>query len=290
MRVALLAAADSWYARDLIRAAGNRHQLQSMAFSQICSLVQQDRVDALVDGVSLTNFAAILVRTMPPGSLEQVVFRMDVLGRLEAQGACVVNPPRAIECAVDKYLSLVRLRDEGLDVPRTFLCQTADDALAAFDELNGDVVVKPLFGSEGRGICRVSDPDLALRTFKTLERLDAVLYLQEYLPHEGADLRLLVIGDDVFGMRRRHASDWRTNVSRGAVAEPLLVDPPLRQIALRATRAIGALVAGVDLLPAQSGKLVAIEVNAVPGWRALSQVTGVDIAARVLDFLETLVD
>ena len=86
---------------------------------------------------------------MPPGSLEQVVFRMDALHRIAAAGVPVLNPPRAVEAAVDKYLTLALLEAAALPVPPTWAGQGATEALAAFDALGGDVVVKPLFGSEG---------------------------------------------------------------------------------------------------------------------------------------------
>ena len=124
----------------------------------------------------LAEFDVILVRTMPPGSLEQVVYRMDVLARLQEAGTPVVNSPKALECAVDKYLTTARLQAAGLPVPQTIVCEHEDDAMAAFEKLGEDVVVKPLFGAEGRGIVRVTDPDLAHRTFRTLMRLSAVLY------------------------------------------------------------------------------------------------------------------
>ena len=88
---------------------------------------------------------------MPAGSLEQVVFRMDILHSAKVP---VLNPPRAVETCVDKFLTSARLAAAGLPTPETTACQTADDALAAFAELGGDVVVKPLFGAEGRGIAR----------------------------------------------------------------------------------------------------------------------------------------
>jgi ribosomal protein S6--L-glutamate ligase len=112
-----------------------------------------------------------------------------------------------------------------------------------------------------------------------------VFYLQEFVEHEGCDLRLLVIGDEVLGMKRRHPTDWRTNISLGAIGEPLKVTSELADLAHRAATAVGAPLAGVDLLPARDGRLLAIEVNAVPGWRALAEVIGVDVAAKVLGFL-----
>jgi len=220
---------------------------------------------------------------MPPGSLEQVIFRMNALAVLEASGVLVVNSPRAIEIAVDKYLTTVKLREAGLLVPTTVACQTAEQGMEHFFSLGGDVVVKPIFGGEGRGITRVTDEAIALRTFKALEQIGAVLYLQKFIEHEGCDLRLMVIGDRVLGMRRCHPHDWRTNISRGATGEPLELTDELVEQARLAARSVGATVVGVDFLPGKDGRLYAIEVNAVPGWRALSRVTEVDVAAWVLE-------
>jgi ribosomal protein S6--L-glutamate ligase len=232
------------------------------------------------------NCDAVLVRTMPPGSLEQVVFRMDVLHRLQARGIPVLNPPAAIETCVDKYLASARLEAAGLRVPPTIACQHADAALEAFATLGGDVVVKPLFGSEGRGMVRVSDPEMAWRTFRTLERLQAVLYVQQFIRHPGWDLRVLVIGDRVLtAMRRRSNGDWRTNVAQGGAGEAVAVTDAQADLALRAAAAVHAPVAGVDLLPGPDGTWYVIEVNAVPGWRALAPVTGVDVAAVMVRYL-----
>src|SRR5205823_13522402 len=133
--------------------------------------------------------------------------------------------------------------------PRAVCCQTPDDAVAALTQLGGDIVLKPLFGSEGRGITRLNDENLALRACKMLAQLGAVLYLQEFIPHEGHDIRLLVIGNRILAMRRRNKLDWRTNISRGATAEAFMPDDSLAKIARRAAAAVHAQVAGVDLLP-----------------------------------------
>ena len=284
MHIAVLASPDSWYLRDLQRAAGE-HRLTQVTFRQMVSALDGRRETVTSGEIALNSVDCILVRTMPPGSLEQVVFRMDVLGRLEAAGKLVINPARAVEAAVDKYLASAKLQAAGLTIPRTMVCQTADDAMLAFATLGGDVVLKPLFGSEGRGIARLTDEALALRAFKMLEELRAVIYLQEFIKHEGADLRVLLIGDQALGMRRSNPLDWRTNVSRGAKAEPLELTDDLVSMARAAAEAIGAPLAGVDLLPGKDGQLYAIEVNAVPGWKALAAVTGVDVARLVIGYI-----
>ncbi len=285
MRIAVLGSATSWYLRDLLRAAGSNHTIVPATFSELASQVSNESFRVWSAESDLGEVDAVLVRTMPPGSLEQVVFRMDALARLEARGTAVVNSPRSLEVAIDKYLATARLADAGLATPATVCCQTADEAMAAFDSLGGDVVLKPLFGSEGRGITRLTDEAIALRAFKTLAQLGAVLYLQEFIDHEGFDLRLLVIGERVLGMRRSNHADWRTNVSRGAKTEPLEVTPELASMARTATDAVGSHLAGVDLLPGKDGTLYALEVNAVPGWKALARTLEVDVAQLVLDYV-----
>jgi RimK family alpha-L-glutamate ligase len=280
MRFSILAGGDGWHVRDLQRAAATLgHEAVAVDFRRISA-----GVAAAFDSVAGCD--GVLVRTMPPGSLEQVVFRMDVLHRLEARGVAVLNPARAIETCVDKYLATARLEEAGLPVPPTIVCQHADAALEAFTVLGGDVIVKPLFGSEGRGMVRVSDPDMAWRTFRTLERTQSILYLQKFIAHPGWDLRAFVLGGQVIAAMRRHARrGWRTNVAQGGDAETISLSVAEIGLALQAARAVGAPLAGVDLLPGPAGELYALEVNAVPGWRALAPVTGVDVAAETLRFL-----
>jgi RimK family alpha-L-glutamate ligase len=290
MKFAVLASPDSWYARDLIRAAGADHEIVVLPFSEISASVSlasdlRPLTSVHTVGRLLADFDATLVRTMPPGSLEQVVFRMDCLGRHEAAGGIVINPARAIEAAVDKFLTTAKLQAAGLLTPRTICCQTANEAMLAFEQLGRDIVLKPLFGSEGRGITRLTDENLALRAFKMLAQLGAVLYLQEFIPHEGHDIRLLVIGERVLGMRRQNKLDWRTNISRGATAEPFTPDDSLIEIARRAAAAVHAPLAGVDLLPGRDGRLYTIEVNAVPGWKGLGRALDIDVAQLVIDFV-----
>ncbi len=285
MRFGILCSEESWYFRDLRRAAGADYELSPLAYDRLAAPLGDHSTAILAAGHELQSFDAVLVRTMPPGTLEQVVFRMDVLGRLEAAGGTVVNPPRALEAAVDKYLSLVKIQLAGLPVPRTLCCQTVGDAMTGFEQLGGDVVVKPLFGSEGRGITRVSDEALALRAFKLLAQMGSVIYLQEFVAHEGYDVRVLLIGEEAYAVRRSHSQDWRTNVSRGATCEAIQSSHRQLEMARAAANAVGATVAGVDILRAPDRNEYVIEVNAVPGWKALAVAHKIDISRRVLDFL-----
>lgn len=301
----MLAHADSWYFRDIARAAADlRQECFRADFAQLTAAIRPEArgegregrdnppVEVCLSDSSIPHCAlrtphscdVVLVRTMPPGSLEQVVFRMDALARLDAQGVRVVNAPKSLECAVDKYLTTSKCHAAGLPVPDTMVCETEEAAFAAFDDLGGDVVVKPLFGSEGRGILRVSDPDLALRTFRTLTRLQAVLYLQRFIPHPGFDVRVLVLDGEILGGMKRFAAagEFRANVSRQARAEKHCPTAAECDFALRAAAATGAWFAGVDLLYDRDGRCYVIEVNAVPGWKAFGRVNETDVATALL--------
>jgi ribosomal protein S6--L-glutamate ligase len=234
------------------------------------------------------SFDALLVRTMPLGSLEQVIFRMNALHVARQRGLPIVNAPRALEIAIDKWLTLDFARQSGLDVPRTICCQTRDAALEAFEELDRDVVVKPLFGGEGRGIVRINDPDIAWRVFSTLEQIAAVIYLQEFIPHHGFDIRILLIGDDAFCVARHSIDDgWRTNLSRGGKATRFQPTEHQLSMARAAAKAIGGEIVGVDILQRKDGRDVLIEVNAVPGWRGTARALDKDISAHVLQYLQS---
>jgi RimK family alpha-L-glutamate ligase len=280
MRIAILSGGTGWHVQDLLRAAGELgHRAEAVNFRALAAGVE-------TASEPLVGFDAVIVRTIPAGSLEQVVFRMDVLHAVEGRGMRVLNPPRAVETCVDKYLTNVRLAAAGLPTPSTHVAQRADDALEAFARLGEDVVLKPVFGAEGRGMQRVSDRELAWRTFRVLEQTGQLIYQQRFIDHSGHDLRVFVMGGTVrAAMRRSSGTDWRTNVAQGGTTERAELTPREAELAVRAAGAVGCPIAGVDLLPGPRGELYVIEVNAVPGWKALAPTCGMDIAAEIVRFV-----
>lgn len=291
MRIGVLGNHDSWYVNALCQQGRERdHEMVALQFQEFSSRISGGRVRLRGGELELSACDIVIVRTMPPGSLEQVVARMDLLAGLEALGVRVVNPPRALECAVDKYLTTQRLAFAGLPVPSTIVCENADAALVAFEELGSDVVVKPLFGAEGRGIVRVSDPELAMRAFRTLERLGAVLYLQQFVDGPGYDIRVLVLDGELVGAMKRipRAGDFRANISQQGTGSPHTPTDQELQLAHSAAAATGCVFAGVDIMYDRNLQPMLIEVNAVPGWRGLQKACGVDVPCRFFQWLETI--
>jgi len=237
-----------------------------------------------VRGYGIDDYDAVVVRKVPGGTAEQVFYRMDVLHRLEDLGVYVINPADAIERAVDKYYTSTLLEDAGIRTPRTVVTENFDEATNAFEDLGGDVVVKPLFGSRGMGSARISDPDTATRVFKILAQFHQVCYVQEYMPHRGRDIRAFVVGDEAVASMYRVAEGWKTNVSQGAVPVQLSLGRELEGLAVGAADALGCEIAGADIMETSGGPVL-LEINSQPGWKGLQRTTELDIASEIVDFV-----
>ncbi|MEM2099509.1 MAG: RimK family alpha-L-glutamate ligase [Candidatus Bathyarchaeia archaeon] len=232
----------------------------------------------------LEELDALIIRPIGRGSLEELVFRMDMLYKLERLGFYVVNPPEAIEHCVDKYDILAILEDNGVPIPRTVVTENANEALKAFVELGGDVVVKPIFGSRGIGATRVLDPEIALTVFKAIVFQHGVIYIQEFVQHGHSDIRAFVINGQVVAAMRREAQSWKTNYSQGARPTPTTLSKEFEDLAVKAAKAVGCKIGGVDILEGPDGPKIC-DVNSQPGWKGLQMVTKVNIADRIVDFV-----
>ena len=284
MKIAILGSRGGWHEAQLERALLARGATPILVPVTGLTARLGGAPRLAVHGQPLDDCGAVIVRAIPGGSLEQVIFRVDALHRLTRLGVPVINSPRCIERSVDKYFTSALLEDAGLPTPRTLVSERFDDAMAGFHELGGDVVIKPLFGAEGRGIVRVTDADLAYRTFRALELSRAVFYLQEYVPHGGRDIRAFVVGGRVVAAMTRRSPGWKTNLAQGARAERLDLPPFLAEVSRRAAGVLEADYAGVDLLQGEDGRLFVLEVNGIPGWQGLQRTTEVDIAGTVADY------
>jgi RimK family alpha-L-glutamate ligase len=293
LRVAVLGASGSWHSRGLIGALADRgHEVLAIPATRLRSVVDEHGDVHVLgpDGDALDALDLLVVRGLPRGSLEQVIFRMDALHVLAEHGVRCVNRPRAIERTIDKSWAGAVLARAGVPTAPTIVCERYDDAMQAFDRLGGDVVVKPLFGAMGNGIVRLEDRDLAHRAFRALELERTVYYVQRTIAPAGRrDLRALVVAGEIAGTMERVTDSWRANVARGARPRAAQLGDEERGIALAAVAALGADVAGVDLLVAPDGEVVVLEVNGIPGWQALQSVCEEDLTARVVAACEALV-
>jgi RimK family alpha-L-glutamate ligase len=285
VQVIVLAARAGWHTDELARAAAERgHRLSVVPYEGLVARIGPAS-GLRSRGTELDSADVVLARIIPSGSLEQIIFRVDALHRLEERGIRVVNSPRAIERTVDKFWTSTLLERCGIPTPETIVCDNVDEAFAAYRGL-GDVIIKPLFGSMGLGMVRVSDEEMAFRVFRTIEQIRGVYYVQRTVDHDGTDVRAFVLDGRVIAAIERRAAGWRTNLARGGTARSMVLPEQMAGLAVRAAAAVGAYYAGVDLLTGKDGTTYVLEVNGIPGWRGLQEATGLDVAGRLVDSLD----
>lgn len=299
LRIICLGAGQGWHASELQIACSHLgHELTLASYESIRARVGDGMFDVHSSAGSFSDYDVVLARTMPSGSFERITFRLAVLHELEFQRSgkktvlgsasgkgrtpLVVNPPRALELAIDKFATLSRVVTLGYQVPETIVAQDRNEALEAFKQLGGDCVVKPVFGGEGRGVMRVQEEELAWYAFSTLEQVDALFYIQKFYPPGGMDIRLLVIGSRVIGVRRTNPNDFRTNRAGGGKSEAFVVTDDLRELAVNICQDLGLVYGAVDLLENEHGETKVVEVNAIPGWKGAQRVTPFSIAEGII--------
>jgi tetrahydromethanopterin:alpha-L-glutamate ligase len=282
LSIALVTDRQDWHARELAKA------LAGLGARAVCVPLNACGFDSRSpSGLSIPGFhgrlpSAVLVRSMAGGSFEAVTLRLGILHALRENGVPVINDARAIERCVDKSTTSFLLARAGIATPPTWAIESRE-AVAAIVRREigaGPLVLKPLFGSQGRGlqlIRREQDlPDPGA--------VKGVYYLQRYVGVERdgfRDFRLLVSHGRVVTAMMRHASSWITNIKRGGRPVAAVVDAPMRALALAAAAAVGADFAGVDIVHDADGRPTVLEVNSMPAWSGLQKVASADIAAAL---------
>jgi RimK family alpha-L-glutamate ligase len=285
-RVALFTDRRDWHARRLVAAFAARGatavplRLEDAAFDT-----------APASGLRLPGFSralpdAALVRTVSSGSFEAVTRRLGVLHALRELGVPVWNDARAVERCVDKSMTSFLIARAGLPTPPTWTVEGIKAATAVVAREAGGVplVLKPLFGSQGRGLRLV-------RTGADLpppEEVADVYHLQRFLGVDRGgyeDVRAFVVGGRALACMMRRADTWITNVRQGGRPEALSADAALSSLAVEAAATVGADFCGVDILRDGAGRAHVLEVNSMPAWSGLQGVTDVDIAGAIADGL-----
>jgi len=279
-----------WHSRRLAKAFAARGVEAVVTTLKRCAFDTTSPIGLRIPGFAngtLPN--GVFVRSISHGTLEQITFRLGILHALREQGVRVWNDARAIERCVDKSTATFLFHRSGLPTPTTITVEGAQSALENFATLTAPVVVKPLFGAQGVGITRSASP----ADLPTGDDVGHVFHMQSFIPprkvdcHE--DWRVFVSGGRVLSAMARRSKSWITNVAQGAAPVAHEPDEGMCTLATRATRALGADYAGVDLIRHQDGRLLVLEVNSNPAWRGLQSVTPIDIASRLVDdFLAVL--
>ncbi len=286
LKIGLLTRNEKAWCSSKVKQAFIRNAVEPFcfSFSKLSARVGMRPQVSLGEVDLLKELSALLVRPIGRGSLDEIIFQLNILHEFARNGLPVVNPPASIEKGADKYYTLALLSESNLPVPKTLVTEDIEEALKAFRRFGGDAIVKPVFGSRGIGAARISDLDIAERAFRTLRFYRHVIYIQEFVPHGTRDIRSFVVGDRVIATMMRVSSSWKTNVSRGAKPVPLTPTSEIEEITVKAAKTIGCEIAGVDLLESKEG-FVINEINSQPGWKGLQTTTKVDIADEIARFV-----
>lgn len=234
---------------------------------------------------------AAFVRGVPGGSLEEVVFYLDILHALQEMNILVYNDAKAIERSVDKGMTSFLLDYAGIPTPPTCVSNNAHQAYAFIrDQLQQGykVVAKPLFGSQGKNLQLISKPDdiIDFTVYKN------IYYLQRFIEtgiETSHDWRLFVIANNVIASMRREGADWISNIANGGTSHPAVLDNLFMKISIDAISAVRMFYGGVDIMQDLNGKLWVTEVNSIPAWKGLQSVNKINVAENLVEnFIDCL--
>lgn len=282
-RIALITDDPGWHGACLREAFAVRSWEVCVVSLRDCAIdITQTMHGLVIPGFENDLPDGVFVRGVPGGTLEQVVLCLDLLHALRALDIPVYNSGRAIERSVDKGMTSLLLHQAGIPVPRTWVVSNPDQAQVIWARERADghrLVVKPLFGSEGLGITRLSAND----ALPPLEDYQGVYYLQHFIEGGSHDWRVFVINGRAVASMQRHGNHWVNNVAQGATCIAAPYDAELEALAEAAVDALAMDYAGVDLMRDACGMFQVIEVNGIPAWKGLEAACGVDIAGHLVE-------
>jgi len=273
-----------WHARQVASAFAARGFSTAPIRLHLCGFETQSTGGLQIDGFGERLPDAVIVRSMSGGTFEAVTLRLGILHALRECGVMVWNDARAIERCVDKSMTSFLLARAGIATPPTWAVGSYDQAraIAQAQTKEAALVLKPLFGSQGRGLRLVRKPD---DLPPPGDVAGGVYYLQRFvaLERDGFhDFRLLVARGRVVAAMQRHSPQWITNIKRGGRPVAALINDELKALAVSAATAVGADFAGVDILYGSDQQPTVLEVNSMPAWSGLQKVSSANIASTLV--------
>lgn len=291
MRIPIFTDDPGWHGEQLKTAFAKRNIDAVYVSLRDCSLhITNNQAQIRIPGFEDTPPAAF-VRGVSGGTLQQVIMRLNVLHMLQNQGVVIYNQPKAIERTVDKAMTSFLLQTHQVLTPVTWACESreqAEEVRKASLSKGMELVLKPLFGSQGVGVRKLAGEPLPV---PMQQHVEGVYYLQQYIatPQEPHDYRVFVINNKVVATMRRCGASWVNNVAAGAHCEAVVADEAMAQLAINAAKAVDIDYCGVDIIQSVIGDYYVLEVNSIPAWKGLQSVAEVEIAQLLVDdFLEKL--
>lgn len=285
-RIAIFTDEAGWHGKQLKQAFLNKgYQAEYVSLTECKIQLDNTTLPIQIKGFEKKLPNGIFVRGVPGGSLQEVVFYLDILHALKQLKIPVYNDAHAIERSVDKGMTSFLLKNAALPTPITWVLRERKAALAlAEQELKQGqkLISKPLFGSQGEGLRRIEK----MTDLLWLTSSNGIYYLQRFINCAGegySDTRVFIINGQAVAAMRRRGNSWLNNVARGARCEPIELNKNLANLAIKATTALKMDYAGVDIIEDEQGNYHVIEVNSIPAWKGLETVCNLNVAQLLVN-------
>jgi ribosomal protein S6--L-glutamate ligase len=287
MKIAILSQDPSLYSTKRLKEAGEKqgHEMRVINYLRCYMNITSLRPSVFYNGKPLEDFDAIIPRI----GASKTFYGTAVVRQFEVMGVFSMNESQAISRSRDKLRCLQILAREGISLPVTGFAHATQDIDGLIEIVGGaPLVIKLLEGTQGIGVVLAETYQAAKSVIEAFRNLDANILVQEYIKEaQGSDIRCFVVSGKVIAAMKRQGAkgEFRSNLHRGGQAEQIRLTPEERSTAVRAAKAMGLRVAGVDLLRSNHGPVV-VEVNSSPGLEGIETVTGIDVAGKIIEFIE----
>lgn len=287
MDIALLSRDSSLYSTRRLKEAGEErgHQVRVLDYLRCVLDITSHRPNIRYAGEELNPVDAVIPRI----GATHTFYGTAVVRQFEMMNVFPTNESQSISRSRDKLRSLQLLSRSGIGLPVTGIAHSTKDIDGLIDLVDGaPLIVKLIEGTQGVGVVLAETRKAAESVIAAFRQLDAHILVQEFIKEaKGADLRAFVVGGRVIASMRRQgaAGDFRSNLHQGGTAERIKLTPEERSTAVRAAKTMGLNVCGVDMLRSNHGPVV-MEVNSSPGLEGIETTTGVDVAGKVIEFIE----
>jgi ribosomal protein S6--L-glutamate ligase len=287
MKIAILSQDASLYSTQRLTEAGEErgHEMRVINYLRCYMNITSHKPTVIYQGQPLENFDAIIPRI----AASKTFYGTAVVRQFEVMGVFTANESQAISRSRDKLRCLQILSREGIGLPVTGFAHSTQDIDGLIDTVGGaPVVIKLLEGTQGIGVVLAETRQAAKSVIEAFRGLDANILVQEFIKEaEGMDIRCFVIDNKVVASMKRQGADgeFRSNLHRGGSAETIKLTPEERSTAVRAAKAMGLRVAGVDMLRSNHGAVV-MEVNSSPGLEGIEKASEIDVAGKIIEYLE----
>ncbi len=287
MRIAILSRKATLYSTHRLKEAGEQrgHEMRVVDYLRCYMNITAHKPQVLYQGKPLERFDAIIPRI----GATHTFYGTAVVRHFEMMGVFPTNESQSISRSRDKLRCMQLLSREGIGLPVTGFAHSTKDIEGLINIVGGaPLVIKLLEGTQGIGVILAETTKAAEAVIEAFRGLHANILVQEFIREAGgSDVRAFVVGERVVASMKRQApaGEFRSNIHRGGTADKIKLTPEERSTAVRAAKAMGLKVAGVDIIRSNHGPVV-LEVNSSPGLEGIEDATGVDVAGKIVEFIE----